>query len=75
MQAAEYPNRYQGGIVTSELPDTVNPVIRLPRALHAALVRLAARDLRSLNNEMLYLLRRGVVAEGEDPDHDPSEEE
>jgi hypothetical protein len=53
------------------LPDTVNVVIRLPRALHAALVRLAGRDLRSLNGEMLFLLRREVIIEGEDPDHDP----
>lgn len=72
MQAAEYPNRYQRDIFAGELPhDTVNVVIRLPRGLHTALVRLAARDLRSLNGEMLFFLRREVIIEGEDPDRDP----
>jgi hypothetical protein len=71
LQAAEYPKGHQGGIFAGELPDTVKVVIRLPPALHAALVRLAARDLRSLNGEMLFFLRREVIIEGEDPDHEP----
>jgi hypothetical protein len=50
----------------------VNLVLRLPRPLHAALVRLAQRDLRSLNAQMIYLLRKDVLEAGENPDGEES---
>lgn len=50
-------------------------LLRLPSRLHAALVRLRLRDTRSLNGEMIYLLRRAVIDAGEDPDADlPADE-
>lgn len=38
----------------------VNLNLRLPPELHKALVEMAERDLRSLNAEILHILRRAV---------------
>jgi len=38
--------------------------VRLPATLHRALVRLAARNRRSLNSEIVYRLEHSVRKEG-----------
>jgi hypothetical protein len=38
-------------------------LVRLPPDLHALLKELAERDVRSLNSEMVYLLRRAAEQE------------
>lgn len=47
-------------------------LLRLPPRLHAALVRLGLRETRSLNGQIIHLLRQGVIQAGEDPDAEPS---
>ena len=39
-------------------------VLRLPPDLHAALTKWAADDLRSLNSQIEYLLRRAAAEAG-----------
>jgi hypothetical protein len=39
-------------------------LLRLPPDLHAALTRWAADDLRSLNSQIEYLLRRATAEAG-----------
>lgn len=48
-----------------EEPSTVRTQVRLPADLHRRIVQLAERDLRSLNAEMVWLLRRAVDTEPE----------
>lgn len=47
-------------------------LLRLPPQLHAALVRLAQRETRSLHGQIIHLLRQGVTQAGENPDAEPS---
>ena len=42
--------------------------LRLDPALHAAIERMAARDLRSVNAEIEFLLREALKARGVKPD-------
>lgn len=39
----------------------VKLILRLPPDLHATLKALAERDVRSLNSEMVYLLRQATL--------------
>lgn len=39
----------------------VATVLRLPPELHAALVTLAKEEQRSLNGQIVYMLRRGLA--------------
>ena len=48
-------------------------LIRIDPALHDALQRWAAAELRSLNGQIEYLLRRAAVASGRLGDAGPSE--
>ena len=48
-------------------------LIRIDPALHDALQRWAAAELRSLNGQIEYLLRRAAVASGRLPDGGPGE--
>lgn len=48
----------------TELARSIKRVsVQFPTDLHAALVRLAERDQRSLHGEILWLLRRAVEQE------------
>ena len=41
---------------------TKKMVLRIPRDLHAEVVKLAERDDRSINREIVAILRKAVVA-------------
>lgn len=45
--------------------------LRLDPALHAAIERLAAQDLRSVNAEIEFLLREGLKRRGVKPEGPP----
>jgi hypothetical protein len=51
-------------------PDKKAFALRLDPALYAALARLAAGDLRSVNAEIEFLLREALKARGLRPDAD-----
>lgn len=51
----------------------INYALRLPESLHVALVRLAAKDRRSLNAEIVVLLEQAVQQECTEPGSGSSE--
>lgn len=46
-----------------EYTDQIRITLRLPEELHQMIAELARRDLRSLNAEIVTLLRRAIEAE------------
>ncbi len=48
---------------TSGMPADVKITVRLPVSVHKMLVKLAEREARSLNGEIVYLLQRAAEAE------------
>lgn len=44
--------------------ETISAQVRLPPDLHAALKSASERDQRSLNSEIVYLLRQALREEG-----------
>lgn len=60
-------------IALEAVADDVRYLLRIPRGLHAALVELAHAEMRSLQSQIIYLLRQDVIELGKDPDAEQPE--
>ena len=65
MLYARHDERAREGSGAMDEKREVRYALRLPPALHAALVDMARREDRSLNQQLIYLLRQAVRRDAE----------
>jgi hypothetical protein len=47
-------------MLDTDVVGEIRVLVRIPPELHAALKTIAGREMRSLNSEIIYLLKRAV---------------